>query len=105
MTIDRLTPFELMEKLVSFPTVSRDSNLDLVDWVEDYPQITWNHIHRKYDETGEKVALVAHVGQRLTVVDPLWPRMWCQWMANLGIVILGALWKKRAAILDAVSAI
>ena len=32
----RLTPLQLMEKLVSFPTVSRDSNLPLVDWVEDY---------------------------------------------------------------------
>ena len=32
----RMTPLQLMEKLVSFPTVSRDSNLPLVDWVEDY---------------------------------------------------------------------
>jgi len=26
----------ILEQLVSFPTVSRDSNLGLVDWVQDY---------------------------------------------------------------------
>ena len=31
-----LSPRDLLEKLVSFPTVSRDSNLALVDWVEGY---------------------------------------------------------------------
>ena len=36
MVAERLSPLELMTKLVSFPTVSRDSNLDLVAWVEDY---------------------------------------------------------------------
>ena len=65
MTIDRLTPFELMEKLVSFPTVSRDSNLDLVDWVEDYLKSHEITSYRKYDETGEKAALVAHVGPEI----------------------------------------
>ena len=33
---DRLTPLELMTKLISFPTVSRDTNLPLIDWVEGY---------------------------------------------------------------------
>ena len=36
MVAERLSPLELMTKLASFPTVSRDSNLDLVAWVEDY---------------------------------------------------------------------
>jgi len=31
-----MTPRELLEKLVSFPTVSRDSNLDLIDWAEGW---------------------------------------------------------------------
>jgi len=31
-----LTPRQLVERLVSFPTVSRDGNRDLVDWVEAY---------------------------------------------------------------------
>ncbi|KNX43155.1 Acetylornithine deacetylase [Roseovarius tolerans] len=58
----RLTPVELMSKLVSFPTVSRDSNLPLVDWVEDYLREHGITAHRHYDETGEKAALFAHVG-------------------------------------------
>ncbi|WP_118133237.1 acetylornithine deacetylase [Oceanicella sp. SM1341] len=33
---DRMTPREMLERLVAFPTVSRDSNLDLVHWVRDY---------------------------------------------------------------------
>ena len=33
---ERLTPVELMTKLISFPTVSRDTNIPLIDWVADY---------------------------------------------------------------------
>ncbi|MDQ2091488.1 acetylornithine deacetylase [Marimonas arenosa] len=57
-----LSPLELMEKLVSFPTVSRDSNLPLVDWVEDY--LTGHGItcHRHYREDNVQAALFAHVG-------------------------------------------
>ena len=32
--LHRLTALELMTKLISFPTVSRDSNLPLIEWVE-----------------------------------------------------------------------
>ncbi|WP_137699912.1 acetylornithine deacetylase [Marimonas lutisalis] len=58
----KLSPLELMEKLVSFPTVSRDSNLPLVDWVEEY--LTGHGItcHRHYREDNEQAALFAHVG-------------------------------------------
>ena len=58
----KLSPFELMEKLVSFPTVSRDSNLPLVDWVEEY--LTGHGItcHRHYREDDFQAALFAHVG-------------------------------------------
>ncbi|UYV36080.1 acetylornithine deacetylase [Rhodobacteraceae bacterium D3-12] len=57
-----LTPYEIMEKLVSFPTVSRDSNLPLVDWVEAY--LTGHGIicHRYYREDNAQAALFAHVG-------------------------------------------
>ncbi|MDF1855663.1 acetylornithine deacetylase [Pseudooceanicola sp.] len=58
----RLTPFEIMEKLVSFPTVSRDSNLPLIDWVEAYLNshdvATFRHLHK--DEP--KAGLWAHAG-------------------------------------------
>ena len=36
MPAEHLTPLALMTKLISFPTVSRDTNLPLVDWVESY---------------------------------------------------------------------
>lgn len=58
----RLTPVEIMEKLVSFPTVSRDSNLPLVDWVEDYLREHGITAHRHYDDSGEKAAIFAHAG-------------------------------------------
>ncbi len=58
----RLTPFELMEKLVSFPTVSRDSNLPLVDWVEDYLNGHGITAHRHYNDEQDKAAIFAHVG-------------------------------------------
>jgi acetylornithine deacetylase len=61
----RLSPVELMTQLVSFPTVSRDSNLPLVDWVEEYLRENGITAHRHYDETGEKAALFAHVGPEI----------------------------------------
>lgn len=59
---DRLSALELMEKLVSFPTLSSVSNLPLIDWVEGYLKDHGIIAHRHYDETGEKAALFAHVG-------------------------------------------
>lgn len=60
---DVLTPLELMTKLVSFPTVSRDTNLPLIDWVEAY--LTGHGIksYRWPDpDQPHKAALFAHVG-------------------------------------------
>ena len=62
MAATHLDPLALMAKLISFPTVSRDSNLPLVDWVESYLDSHGIPAHRVYDETGEKAALFAHVG-------------------------------------------
>lgn len=52
----------LLDRLVSFPTVSRDSNLALVVWVEGYLSDHGIACHRDYDDTGEKASLYAHVG-------------------------------------------
>ncbi len=57
-----LTPRALLEKLVSFPTVSRDSNLALTDWVQDYLASHGIESHRQLDETGQKASIYAHVG-------------------------------------------
>lgn len=64
-----LSPLDLMSKLISFPTVSRDSNLPLIDWVEDYLNSHGINCHRYYDDTEgrivEKAALFAHVGPQV----------------------------------------
>ena len=57
-----LSAFEIMEKLIAFPTVSRDSNLALVDWVEEYLASHGVSARRVYDATGTKAALYANVG-------------------------------------------
>jgi len=57
-----LTPFEIMKKLVSFPTVSRDTNIPLIDWVEEYLGSHGIAAHRYVDPEQPKHALFAHVG-------------------------------------------
>jgi acetylornithine deacetylase len=52
-----------MQKLVSFPTVSRDTNLPLIDWVERYLGTHGITAHRWPDPNQpHKAALFAHVG-------------------------------------------
>ncbi len=52
-----------MARLVSFPTVSRDSNLPLIDWVEAYLASHGIEAHRWPDpDQPHKAALFAHVG-------------------------------------------
>lgn len=62
MTTPTLTPRALLEHLVSFPTVSRDSNLPLTDWVQNYLSSHGIESHRQLDETGQKASIYAHVG-------------------------------------------
>lgn len=62
---DRMTPFEIMEKLVSFPTVSRDTNIPLIDWVEEYLGSHGITSHRYIDPEQPKHALFAHVGPQV----------------------------------------
>ena len=59
----RLSPRDILAKLVSFPTVSRDTNLPLVDWVEEYLASHGIESHRWPDpDQPHKAALFAHVG-------------------------------------------
>ena len=67
----RLTPYDLMERLVAFPTVSRDSNLALVEWVEAYLASHGITAHRMYNADGDKAALFAHVGPEVAGGDGL----------------------------------
>jgi len=57
-----LSAREIMEKLISFPTVSRNSNLDLIDWVEEYLDSHGVSSTRVPNEDGTKAAIYANVG-------------------------------------------
>ncbi|MEM6988082.1 MAG: acetylornithine deacetylase, partial [Pseudomonadota bacterium] len=59
---DHYTPREMLEKLVAFPTVSSETNLPLIDFVEDYLNGHGIRCHRVPDETGLKASLFANVG-------------------------------------------
>ncbi|WP_353621829.1 acetylornithine deacetylase [Labrenzia sp. PO1] len=56
------TPREMLEKLISFNTVSDRSNLDLITFVEDYLSQWGVASGRALDETGQKAALYARIG-------------------------------------------
>lgn len=57
-----LTPREILDTLVSFPTVSSDTNVPLIDWVEEYLSAHGIDCHRHWHESEPKAALFAHVG-------------------------------------------
>jgi acetylornithine deacetylase len=58
----RLTPLEMLAKLVSFDTESSKSNILLVEFVESYLK-SWNVPYiRMPNETGDKAAIYATVG-------------------------------------------
>ncbi|WP_243612323.1 acetylornithine deacetylase [Shimia aestuarii] len=62
---ETLSAREIMEKLVSFPSVSDVSNLPLIEWVDDYLSGHGITVHRHYNETNEKAAVFAHVGPEI----------------------------------------
>ncbi|KPP92006.1 MAG: acetylornithine deacetylase ArgE [Rhodobacteraceae bacterium HLUCCA08] len=57
-----MTPRDLLDRLVGFPTVSRDSNLDLIDFAESYLADHGIAATRVPSPCGQKAALYAHVG-------------------------------------------
>ncbi len=57
-----LSPREILDRLVSFPTVSRDTNLPLVDWVAEYLAGHGIDSFRQYHADGTKAAIFAHAG-------------------------------------------
>ena len=62
---DPSAPREILARLVSFPTVSRESNLDLVDWVEGWLDSHGIAAHRVWNGEHTKAALYAHVGPEI----------------------------------------
>lgn len=53
----------MVERLIAFPTVSRDSNLGLIEWVRDYLASFGIKSRLTYDATGKKANLFATIGE------------------------------------------
>lgn len=60
--MQEMTSRQVLDRLVSFPTVSRGSNLELIDWLEAYLTSQGIESHRHWNEDRTKAALFAHVG-------------------------------------------
>ncbi len=63
--MDELTPRQILERLVGFPTVSVRSNLELVDWLEAYLTGHGVTCRRHWSADRQKAALMAHAGPML----------------------------------------
>ncbi|MDQ2067000.1 acetylornithine deacetylase [Xinfangfangia sp. CPCC 101601] len=57
-----LTPRQILDVLVGFPTLSRVSNLALIDWLEAYLAGHGVQCFRHWNEDRQKAALMAHAG-------------------------------------------
>ena len=64
--MDLLSARDILGRLVAFPTVSHDSNLPLIDWVEGYLAGHGITAHRHWNEDRQKAALFAHVGPEVS---------------------------------------
>lgn len=60
--MQEMTSRQILDQLVSFPTVSRGSNLALIDWLQAYLAGHGIESHRHWNEDRSKAALFAHVG-------------------------------------------
>lgn len=60
-----LSARQILDRLVAFPTVSRDTNLPLLDWVEDYLAGFGVSAHRVYNADRTKANLYASIGPDL----------------------------------------
>lgn len=60
----KLSTVDILGKLVAFDTTSRNSNLPLLDWVEDYLAGYGLSGERVYDETGRKANLWVTIGPK-----------------------------------------
>jgi acetylornithine deacetylase len=61
--IPNATVIAMIERLIAFPTVSRDSNLGLIEWVRDYLSGLGVRSRLTYDSSGKKANLFATLGE------------------------------------------
>lgn len=59
-----LIGYEMIRRLVAFPTVSRDSNLGLIEWVRDYLEGLGASTLLTFDDEGRKANLFATLAAR-----------------------------------------
>ena len=62
MPVPTYTPLEMIDRLVSFDTTSRESNLELIDFVSAYLSEYGVESQRVYDDSGTKANLFATIG-------------------------------------------
>ena len=60
--MSRMTSVDMLSRLVAFPTVSRDSNLPLIDWVEEYLERFGARCRRTSNNDKTKANLFAAIG-------------------------------------------
>ena len=53
---------QILDRLVAFPTVSSDSNLALIDWVQEFLQTKGFEVMRIWSSDRQKAGLFAHIG-------------------------------------------
>ena len=56
---------EILDRLIAFPTVSRDSNIDLIDWVQDLLQRANFDVMRIWSPDRTKAGLFARIGPKV----------------------------------------
>lgn len=57
-----LTSREILEQLISYPSVSSESNLPIIGWIEGYLLALGFSCHRIPDASGQKAGLLAQIG-------------------------------------------
>jgi len=53
---------DILARLIAFPTVSADSNLGIIDYIQSFLEARGFEVHRVMDETGLKAGLFARIG-------------------------------------------
>jgi acetylornithine deacetylase len=53
---------EILDRLIAFPTVSADSNLAIIDYIQNFLTVRGFEVHRVPDQTGLKAGLFARIG-------------------------------------------
>ena len=83
--MSELSSRELLERLIGFATVSRDSNLELIAFIRDYLAGLGVECELFHNQERTKANLFATIGPRDRVASCCPAiRMWCRWMGSPG---------------------